>query len=211
MGLALLALVISAGPQTSRNVWAGQYETRSAAELAAQFENEGRPVYKHRATILELLELTPGLDVVEIGAGSGFLSRLIAQRVGPLGTATATELDKKMVDYMAARARAEGLTNFRAIQGQVGRSGLQPGSTDVVVIVNTYSFFDQPEAMMRSIAGALTPSGRLIIVDVAKGAGEGVEIPEVIHTISAAGFDLVDRDDRFIPGHFALRFRRARR
>jgi protein-L-isoaspartate O-methyltransferase len=101
--------------RSQRNIWERQYADRSAEAMAAQFENPSRPVFRHRADIVALLDLRPGMAVAEIGAGSGFLSRLIAQQVGPNGRVIATELDDKMVSYMNRRAAKEGITNFTAV------------------------------------------------------------------------------------------------
>jgi len=51
-----------------RNVWARQYRERSAADIAAQFEQPSRPVFRERETIIRLLDLRPGMVVAEIGA-----------------------------------------------------------------------------------------------------------------------------------------------
>jgi SAM-dependent methyltransferase len=202
--LASMASLPQAQP---KNIWEQQYKDRTAVDMAAQFENEGRPVYRHRADIIKLLDLAPALAVAEIGAGSGFLSRLAGRIVGPTGHVIATELDSTMVAYMNDRAKAEGLPNVRAILGRVNAAGLDPLSMDVVVIVNTYSFFDQPDTMMRSIAGALKPGGLLVIVDFPPSNGEGTDPQSVISTAAASGLVFVDRSG-VVPSHFALRFRK---
>src|SRR5688572_5009629 len=121
-----LASIASLPQARPKNIWERQYKDRTAVDMATQFESEGRPVYRHRRDIIKLLDLAPGLTVAEIGAGSGFLSRLAGRDVGPGGRVIATELDPKMVAYMNDRAKAEGLSNVRAIQGRVDGCGLDP-------------------------------------------------------------------------------------
>lgn len=201
-----------AGAQTDqRNIWEQQYRTRTPADIAAQFESETRPVFRHRAKIIELLDLRTGMNVAEIGAGSGFLSRMVAERVAPNGRAVATELDAKMVAYMSDRARSEGLTNFTAVRGQTTSTGLDSASMDAVLIVNTYSFFDRPAEMMRSVAKALRPGGLLVIVDFPRSgrgpSAEGVDARDVVSITTASGFEKIG-EGAAIPGHYALKFRR---
>lgn len=195
--------------QSQRNIWERQYADRSAEAMAAQFENPSRPVFRHRADIVALLDLRPGMAVAEIGAGSGFLSRMIAQKVGPSGRVVATELDDKMVSYMNRRAAKEALTNFTAVKGAPTATGLQPRSVDAVVIVNTYSFFDRPGEMLQSVARSLRPRGLLVIVDFPReGTGRtatGVNATDVIRTAAETGFSLLDESSA-IPQHYALRF-----
>lgn len=207
----LLAGASGAAQQTSRNIWAEQYKTRTPDEMAKQFETASRPAFRYRAAITGLMQLKPGMTAAEIGAGSGFLARMMAQAVGPSGKVIATELDPKMVGYMNERARADGLTNFTAVQGSATATGLDPVSVDAIALVNTYSFFDRPKEMMQSIAQAVRPGGLLLIVDVpATGSGadaSGAEAEDVIASAAAAGFTLQD-ESAVVPGQYAIRFRR---
>jgi predicted methyltransferase len=209
-GLIAASAVSVAAQEKARNVWEEQYRARSAAEMAAQFESPTRPIYRHRADIVELLQLKPGMSVAEIGAGSGFLSLLMAEKVLPSGKVVATELDEKMVSFMNARARTHRLTNFNAMRGQTTSTGLAPASMDAITLVNTYSFFDRPDAMLRSIKKSLKPGGLLLIVDFPRaGQGnqiEGVSPADVIAAVTKAGFEYLD-NSAVVPGHYALRFR----
>jgi ubiquinone/menaquinone biosynthesis C-methylase UbiE len=157
------------------------------------------------------MQLKPGMTAAEIGAGSGFLARMMAQQVGASGKVIATELDQRMVAYLIDRARADGLTNFTAVQGGPTSTGLDPSSVDAVAVVNTYSFFDRPKEMMQSIAQAVRPGGLLLIVDVPRtGSGAdaaGAEAEDVIASAAAAGFTLQD-ESAVVPGQYAIRFRR---
>jgi precorrin-6B methylase 2 len=210
----VLAVMLTAAATTQdqpRNIWSEQYKQRSAAEMAAQFEQPSRPVFRYRAAIASMLALKPGMTAAEIGAGSGFLARELVKLVGPDGRVIATELDDKMVAYMNERAKAEGLANFTAVKGRTDASGLEPASVDSLVLVNTYSFMDAREAMLASIAQAVRPGGMVVIVDIPEaGAGAqrtGVEAEDVIAAAAKVGLALVN-ESGVVPGHFALRFRK---
>jgi ubiquinone/menaquinone biosynthesis C-methylase UbiE len=210
LALCHAAAAISA-QEAPRNIWAQQYKDRSAVSMAEQFEQPSRAVFRYRVAIAGLMQLKPGMTAAEIGAGSGFLSRVIAQQVGPAGRVIATELDDKMVAYMNDRAKAEGLTNFTAIKGRPDATGLEPASVDAIAMVNTYSFFDRPTEMLQSAVQALKPGGLLLIVDFPQtGSGRdrsGVEAEDVIAAATAAGLDPAG-ESSVVPGHYALRFRR---
>lgn len=209
--VALCAAALVPAQEPGRNIWAEQYKSRTPEEMARQFEEPSRPVFRYRAAITGLMQLRPGMTAADIGAGSGFLARTIAQRVGPDGKAIATELDARMVAYMNERARAERLTNFSAVKGETTSTGLQPASVDAAAVVNTYSWFERPNEMLQSIADAVKPGGLLLIVDVPRtGSGAdatGAEAEDVIAAATAAGFVLQD-ESSVVPGHYAIRFRR---
>src|ERR1041385_4445092 len=90
------------------------------AQWAERFEHEGRAVYDKRFEILDAMGLKPGMDVADIGAGSGLFSRLIALRVAPEGAVFAVDISKNMVDHIAKTAQGEKITNlkdFKRIEG----------------------------------------------------------------------------------------------
>jgi ubiquinone/menaquinone biosynthesis C-methylase UbiE len=208
--LVWFAVAVTTAQEVPRNIWAQQYKDRTAAAMAEQFEQPARAVFRYRVAIAGLMELKPGMTAAEIGAGSGFLSRVIAQQVGPGGRVIATELDDKMVAYLNERAKAEGLTNFAALKGETASSGLEPASVDAIAMVNTYSFFDRPKEMLQSAVKALKPGGLLLIVDIPQtGSGasrSGVEAEDVIAAATAAGLSPAG-ESAVVPGHYALRFR----
>jgi len=209
---ALVAATATTLAQTpTRNIWPEQYRTRTAEEMARQFEEPSRAVFRYRTAIAGLMGLKPGMTAADIGAGSGFLARTLAERVGPTGRVVATELDGKMVAYMDARAKAEGLSNFTAVKGSIDASGLEPNSVDSAAIVNAYSYFDEPEAMLQSIAEAVRQDGLVVIVDVPQtGSGRdltGVEADDVIAAAAGVGLELVN-ESSVVPGHYAIRFRK---
>ena len=209
--LISLAVVVTTAQAPSKNIWESQYKSRTPAEMAAEFEEPSRPVFRYRAAIAGLLELSPGNTVADIGAGSGFLARYLASKVGPTGRVIATELDAGMVAYMNDRARREGLANVSALQGRTDDSGLEPSSIDRAAIVTAYSYFDKPDAMLASISAALRPGGILVIVDLPSaeedGRTTGVEAEDVIAAAGRAGFDRV-AESSVVPGHYAIKFRK---
>ncbi len=211
LGVTLsIALLVAGAPQT-RNIWEQQYKTRAAPEMAAQFESQSRGVYRYRVAIASLLQLKPGMTAAEIGAGSGFLARIMSGLVGPTGKVIATELDPSMVAYMNERARAEGLQNFSAVQGQAASTGLEPASIDAAALVEVFSFFDQPREMLQSLAGTLKAGGLLLIVDSPReGQGSsqtGIDADDVVALATAAGFQRVD-EIGIVPGEYSIRFRK---
>jgi ubiquinone/menaquinone biosynthesis C-methylase UbiE len=212
LGVALAALLLWPHTQApAKNPWADQYKTRTPEAMAAQFESESRPVYRYRVAIAALLQLKPGMVAAEVGAGSGFLARTMAGLVGATGRVIATELDPKMVEYMNARARAEGIQNFTAIVGQPGATALAPSSVDAIALVNTFSFFDDPKGMLQSLSAALKPGGAMLVVDFPRegqGAAQtGIDADDVVSLATAAGFTR-ETESGIVPGHYAIRFRK---
>jgi ubiquinone/menaquinone biosynthesis C-methylase UbiE len=200
-----------AAQEPKKNIWEERYKTRTPEAMAAEFESATRAVFRYRVAIVGLMELKPRMTAADIGAGSGFLARVMAEQVGPTGKAIATELDRRMVDYMNARAQAEGLRNFSAVQGQPTSTGLAPQSVDAAALVNVMSFFDRPREMLQSIAASLKPGALMLVVDLPRegqGTSEtGIDADEVVALATTAGFERVN-ENGIVPGHYAIRFRK---
>jgi cyclopropane fatty-acyl-phospholipid synthase-like methyltransferase len=177
----------------------------------ARLENTSRAVFRYRVAITSLLELKPGMTVADVGAGSGFIARLMAQQVAPGGRVIATELDRALVSYMEDRARADGLQNFSVRLGEVGDARIEPASLDALALVETFSVLERREEMLRSLAAALKPGGLMVIVDAPReglGATQtGIDAEEVVALATAAGFKRID-ESGIVPGDYAIRFRK---
>ena len=102
-----------------------------------RFEREGRDSYAKRFEILDLMNLKPGMNVADIGAGSGFFSRLMAQKMRPGGIFYAVDISKPFVDHIAKTSREMGLENVKAVLGDVRTPKLAENSVDVVFIAHS--------------------------------------------------------------------------
>lgn len=187
-----------------------------ASQWTERFEHEGRAIYDKRFEILDLMNLKPGMDVADIGAGSGLMSRLIAQRVGPNGTVYAVDIAKNMIDHIAKVAQEEHIPNLKPVLGDPKSPKLAPNSVDVICIIDSYHHFEYPTDMLAEINKALRPDGLLMLVDFKRidgvsrdyilkmvRAGEGTFTDEFLN----AGFELVDKRDDMFPENYLLKFK----
>ena len=209
--LIAMLLLAQAAVAPVRNTWPEAYAKKDAAAFAAEFEEPSRALFRYRAAMTGLMQVNTGMTVGEVGAGSGYLSRYIAGQVGPGGRVYANELEDKMVAYMKARAVREGLANFTAVQGTATSTGFPAASLDAVAAVYAFSFFDDREAMLKSMHASLKPGGVMLIVDLPSeqvgSAMVGVDAEDVTKQATAAGFTYV-RENGVVPGHYALIFRK---
>jgi ubiquinone/menaquinone biosynthesis C-methylase UbiE len=208
----IVALVLLAqAPAAPRNTWQQAYAKGSAETFAAQFEEPSRALFRYRQAIAGLMQVKPGMTVGEVGAGSGYLSRFLAERVGPEGRVLANELEPKMVEYMRNRAAKESLKNFVTVTGTPVATGFEPGAADAIAAVYAFSFFDHPAEMLKSINASLKPNGLLLIVDSPREgltpSSPGMDADEVLALAAAGGFTRV-AENGIVPGHYALIFRK---
>jgi SAM-dependent methyltransferase len=94
-------------------------------------------------------------DVLEIGAGTGILTRLLAERVGHL---TAVEPDERMRAVLAASD-----PRIEVLAGQAEEIPADSSSVDVVIAQSAWHWVDESRAVPE-VARVLRPGGRLSLL-----------------------------------------------
>jgi ubiquinone/menaquinone biosynthesis C-methylase UbiE len=166
-------------------------------EDLALLEAPDRDDWQQPDRIMDALKIADGARVADVGAGGGWFTIRLARRVGPNGRVFAEDIQAPMIESIRRRVEREGLANVEPILGTPTDPRLKPG-LQAVLIVDTYPQFTDPVSLLRHIAGALSPNGRLGIVDFKKdGAGgpgppleERVDADVIIRDAARAGLTL---------------------
>jgi len=114
---------------------------------------------------LDALNLKPGMVVADIGAGVGYMSLRMARRVGPAGKVYANDLQPPMLDLLRQNAAKAGIGNIVTVVGDVADPKLPANTMDLVLLVDVYHEFSQPQQMLRKIRETLKADGRLVLLE----------------------------------------------
>ncbi|MFC0219163.1 ArsR/SmtB family transcription factor [Pseudochelatococcus lubricantis] len=116
------------------------------------------------AAIREMIGEQPFRAVLDLGTGTGRMLQLLGERA-----ARAVGLDASHAMLTVARANLEqaGLSHVQLRQGDIHALPVERHSFDLVLIHQVLHFLDDPARAIREAAGALSPGGRLLIVDFA--------------------------------------------
>jgi len=173
-------------------------------------EGPDRDAWQMPDAIMDALGIADGAAVADIGAGGGWFTVRLARRVGPNGTVYAQDLQAPMLEAIQRRVDREGLKNVRTIRGEVGDPRLPRSSVDVVLIVDAYHEFTNPVELLRHLAAALKPGGRIGVINYTKEGGgpgppsdERKEQAEVETEAKAAGLSVL-RKENFLPFQYFL-------
>lgn len=200
--IALFVLVFAAYAQET-SVAPGinkNFEEPDVERYTNMFEGESRAIYTNREGIVDAFELKEGMDVADVGAGTGFFSMMFADRVGPKGTVYAVDIAENFVDHIKKRAKDEGHKNVKTVLCTDRDAKLKKNSVDAVFICDTYHHFEYPFDTLASIHEALRPGGKLMVVDFerVKGVSTSFAINHVrsgkgtvTDEIKDSGFDFV--------------------
>ena len=151
---------------------------------AAWLEREEREREERADLLLRELGLTAGMNVADVGAGTGYYARRIAPLVAPGGTVFAVDVQPQMIRMLEELTRKAGLANIRPVLGTERQSKLAPASIDLALLVDVYHELEFPFEVMESVVTALKPGARLVLVEY---RAEDARVPiKPLHKMSEA-------------------------
>jgi len=123
---------------------------------------------------LDAIGIAPGSTVADIGAGVGYMSWRMAQRVGPTGKVYANDIQPRMLDLLRQNMQQRHLANYVTVLGDADDPKLPPATMDLVLLVDVYHEFSEPQKMLRHIRTAMKSDGRLVLLEY---RGEDPNVP----------------------------------
>jgi ubiquinone/menaquinone biosynthesis C-methylase UbiE len=115
--------------------------------------------------LTKLFDLKPGMTVADVGAGFGAWTVRFSKVVGPSGRVYATDIGAPQLAALRDAVRREGLTNVTVLEGAPDTTNLPPSCCDAILIRDAYHHLTDPVAIVKSLAAAVKPGGRLAVID----------------------------------------------
>ena len=186
MGTSLNAQEKSVAPEINK-----AFRKPNIADFQGKFEKEGREAFEHREAIVKACQIREGMQVADVGAGTGLFSRLFAGKVGVKGTVLAVDISDDFLKHILATAREQNLANIQTVLCKQDSVELPDSSVDLVFTCDTYHHFEFPFKTLSSIHRALKPDGRLIVVDYHRVEGKSTDW---VMGHVRAGLDVVEKE-----------------
>ncbi|MGN6384904.1 MAG: class I SAM-dependent methyltransferase [Verrucomicrobiota bacterium] len=134
--------------------------------------------------LVELLQLKPGDNVADIGAGTGYMTWRMAKRVQPNGKIYAVDIQPEMIDLLKEQMKERSITNVVPVLGTISDPKLPADSIDLAIMVDVYHEFSEPVEMMKNIMAGLKNGGRVAFVEY---RAEDANVPiKPLHKMSVA-------------------------
>jgi SAM-dependent methyltransferase len=130
---------------------------------AAHADRFERAPARYDAALLAAAAVQPGDRVLDVGCGTGHLTRQVA-RIAAGGSALGIDLSSQMLAAARRRAADEGIDNVSYEQADAQVHAFEPGSVDCCVSRAGTMFFADPVAAFSNIAAALRPHARLALL-----------------------------------------------
>ncbi|MGB3738723.1 MAG: methyltransferase domain-containing protein [Pontixanthobacter sp.] len=155
--------------------------------------------------VMDLAEIEPGMTVADIGAGEGYYTVRLADRVGGKGRVLAQDIDSDALERLGIRVEKERLDNVAIKLGQADDPRLPENSFDRIFLVHMYHEVREPYAFLWRLWPALRESGQIIVVDVDRPTDRhGIDPLLLSCEFERVGFELVAfKDAPELAGYYA--------
>ena len=198
-------------------------------ETSIEFPKADRPVSKLGKTdfstedvrdsrgeakkVMDLANVRPGMTVADIGAGEGYYTVRLSERVGAGGRVLAQDIDRSALERLGSRVERDRIDNVSIKLGSPDDPHLPIDSFDRIFLVHMYHEVEEPYAFLWRLWPALTEGGQVIVVDSNR-ATDQHGIPPLLLSceFEAVGYRLIEFVEKpDINGYFARFGRDAQR
>jgi ubiquinone/menaquinone biosynthesis C-methylase UbiE len=172
--LVLVALAVATGvgagqavaPQAGVHPVSGRvYAQPMGVQGAPWLDRREREIEEDPDLAMRLIRVPRGASVADLGAGSGYFTVRLAKAVGPTGTVYGVDIQPGMLELLQRAVAKEKLTNVVPVLGALTDPRLPANALDVVLMVDVYHEFSEPQIMLQHIRTALKPGGRLVLLE----------------------------------------------
>ena len=137
--------------------WGASYRLIAADKWKAQSAAMGRAATD---ALVEYCQARPGMQVLDLAAGTGEPGISLARRVGPTGHVTALDQSQELLDIAADRARQRQLTNFATKKADAHALPFRENAFDLAACRFGVMFFADPGKALAELNRVLKPGAR---------------------------------------------------
>lgn len=206
------SMSLTASPFAILTAWAAQNSAPTSPQPAPRktskpytgdlsiFETKDRDEKLQVQRVMDILGIKEGVNVADIGAGSGWFSVRAAKRVGSTGAVYAVDINPDAIAYINRRINQDGVRNVHTILSTEDDPKLSKNSIDSVLLLKTYHEVAHPVVLLENLRSSLRSGARIGIID-RNGTAEdhGVSRDVVIQEAAQAGYQLLEQYD-FVKG-----------
>ena len=166
-------------------IYMGREIARVMGWQGASWLERGEREREERTDLLvPALELKAGMQVADVGAGTGYFTWRMARAVAPGGRVYATDVQPEMISLLKRSMAVRGVDNVLPVVATAKNAGLAPASLDLALLVDVYHELEYPLEVIAGLVRALKPGGRLVLVEY---RAEDPQVPiKEVHKMSVA-------------------------
>src|SRR4051794_18152206 len=212
---ALLMVCASVWAQDAHPVTGRRYAGVMGVAGADWLVRPEREAEEQPDAALDAIGIAKGSTAADIGAGVGYFTWRLAERVGPSGRVYANDIQQSMLDALRKNMDKRHLKNIVPVLGDEDDPRLPENSVDVALLVDVYHEFSEPQKMLQAIRRSLKPDGRIVLLEYRKEdpavpirPEHKMSVEEVRAELEPEGFRL-ERVSEALPRQHILIFRKS--
>ncbi len=168
--LALFMLtLVSTSPACAEppsTAYLGRTPAQPMSYLGADWlERSGRDASQQPEHVLDVLKVTAGQKVADVGCGSGYFTLPLSKRVGPKGQVFASDLQPEMLALLRAKPETLQRKNIVPVLATPDDAKLPKSTLDLILLVDVYHELQNPKLTLSQFKSALNATGRLALVE----------------------------------------------
>jgi ubiquinone/menaquinone biosynthesis C-methylase UbiE len=168
-------------------------------------EGEGtdRDSWQQPEKVLEAIGVKAGMTVGEVGAGNGYFTFKIANKVGPTGLVYANDINQDALRKIEAGAKRRKIEHIVTVRGEVADPLFPAGALDLVIMVYVFHDLAKPVELLQNLKPSLKPNAPLVILErdpekVPSAKGHFYDRDKLLGLAAEGGFELL-RVETFLP------------
>lgn len=167
VAIPMMALSVTRGENSEKlPVYMGRTIAHTMHWMGADWLTRNERAREESTTeMLRELRLTPGMVVADLGCGNGFHTLPMAEKVAPGGQVFGVDIQPEMLTFLKKRAEEAKVSNIVPLLGELENPKLPPDSCDLILLVDAYHEFSNPEAMLKGMREALKADGLIALVE----------------------------------------------
>jgi ubiquinone/menaquinone biosynthesis C-methylase UbiE len=170
---------------------------------------EARDRLNEATEVMNKAGIKPGMTVADIGAGEGYYTIRLGERIGKKGRVVAEDIVPAVTEALSQRVlRGPQLSNVFVQLGLPNNPKLPDASFDRVLMVHMYHEIEQPYEFLWRMRPSLKPDGLVVVVDANRLTQNHGTPPALLKCeFGAVGYQLVEMDDMPSAGGYLATFR----
>jgi len=175
------------------------------ATMTRLIDNPLRRRFFSAGKSLDLVGIRPGMEVLELGPGTGFFTLEAARRLGPMGKLYSIDIEPQVIAIL--KEKTQHLTNVEARVGDAYELGLPDESLDLAFLVAVLGEIPDHVRALREIHRVLKADGILSITEMLPDPDYPLR-RTVVRWCQEAGFELVEKHGNLF--YYTLNFRKVK-
>ena len=188
----------------------GHHHFRGINMWVARLDNPEREKIQRPREVIGSLNLRDGDVIADIGVGTGYFALRIAESY-PHVKVIAADAQSEMIEYLAARAKAQNYTNLEPLVVHPAEPSL-PVKVDLALMVDTLHHITDRAFYLSHLTKSMAPGARVAIIDYRIDAPEGpphshrISKEEITSDLEQTGYTL-EADLDSLPNQYFMIFR----